>query len=250
MGDPDYLIQDSPATTNAVYSQYYGTDGFTINPNGGQVFIEIDFKEAEDYKVDSGLLTINQSILFWKYPSSINIKGVSYLVNTVTSTMSKGKFTQDLECVINTFPGATNTAAANNRESSSAPTTGDVRTGTTQGGTTGTQSSSGQNSTSGSGYVGEDFTGVDEAVARQAQLNNLGEFAGLDEAIARNQQSSTPTGNALNPIVNSGENESSGSTTAGSVNSGSSTTGGGRESDTSVDGSRDLTTGIGAGLGP
>ena len=250
MGDPDYLIQDSPATTNAVYSQYYGTDGFTINPNGGQVFIEIDFKEAEDYKVDSGLLTINQSILFWKYPSSINIKGVSYLVNTVTSTMSKGKFTQDLECVINTFPGATNTAAANNRESSSAPTTGDVRTGTTQGGTTGTQSSSGQNSTSGSGYVGEDFTGVDEAVARQAQLNNLGEFAGVDEAIARNQQSSTPTGNALNPMVNSGENESSGSTTAGSVNSGSSTTGGGRESDTSVDGSRDLTTGIGAGLGP
>lgn len=245
MGDPDYLIQDSPATTNAVYSQYYGTDGFTINPNGGQVFIEIDFKEAEDYKVDSGLLTINQSILFWKYPSSINIKGVSYMVNTVTSTMSKGKFTQDLECVINTFPGATNTAAASNRESNSAPTTGDVRTGSTQGGTTGTQSSSGQNSTSGSGYVGEDFTGVDEAVARQTQINNLGEFAGVDEAIARNQQSSTPTGNPLNPIVNSGENESSGSTTAGSVNSGSSTTEGGRESDTSVDGSRDLTTGIG-----
>jgi len=153
MGDPDYLIQDSPATTNAVYSQYYGTDGFTINPNGGQVFIEIDFKEAEDYKVDSGLLTINQSILFWKYPSSINIKGVSYMVNTVTSTMSKGKFTQDLECVINTFPGATDTAAQGNRESSSAPTTGDVRTGTTQGGTTGTQSSSGQSSTSGDGLT-------------------------------------------------------------------------------------------------
>jgi hypothetical protein len=153
MGDPDYLIQDSPATTNAVYSQYYGTDGFTINPNGGQVFIEIDFKEAEDYKVDSGLLTINQSILFWKYPSSINIKGVSYLVNTVTSTMSKGKFTQDLGCTINTFPGATDTAAQGNRESSSAPTTGDVRTGTTQGGTTGTQSSSGESSTSGDGLT-------------------------------------------------------------------------------------------------
>ena len=251
MGDPDFLIQDSPATTNAVYSQFYGTDGFTINPNGGQVFIEIDFKEAEDYDVNSGLLTINQSILFWKYPSSINIKGVSYMVNTVTSTFGKGKFTQDLECVINTFPGATDTAAASNRESSSAPINGDVRTGTTQGGTTGTQSTSGQDSTSGSGYVGEDFTGVDEAIAKQTQLNNLGEFAGLDEAILRNQQTATPTGNALNPVVSSDENESSGSTTAGSVNSGSSTSiEGGRESDTSVTGVRDLTTGIGAGLGP
>lgn len=172
------------------------------------------------------------------------------MVNTVTSTFGKGKFTQDLECTINTFPGATDTAAATSRESSSAPVTGDVRTGTTQGGTTGTQNLSGQNSTSGSGYVGEDFTGVDEAVARQAQLNNLGEFAGVDEAIARNQQTTTPTGNSLNPVVNSGENEESGSTAAGKVNSGSSTTEGGRETDTSVDGSRDLTTGIGAGFGP
>jgi hypothetical protein len=246
MGDPDYLIQDSPATTNAVYSQFYGTDGFTINPNGGQVFIEIDFKEAEDYKVDSGLLTINQSILFWKYPSSINIKGVSYMVNTVTSTMSKGKFTQDLDCVINTFPGATNTATASNRETVATPNLGDVRTGTTEGGTTGTQGSTGQNTTSGSGYVGEDFTGVDEAIARQAQINNLGDFAGVSEAIARNQQLTTPTGNSLNPNVNSDENEFSGSTTAGSVNSGSSSvTEGGRESDTSISGSRDLNTGIG-----
>ena len=246
MGDPDFLIQDSPSTTNAVYSQYYGTDGFTINPNGGQVFIEIDFKEAEDYKVDSGLLTINQSILFWKYPSSINIKGVSYMVNTVTSTMSKGKFTQDLDCVINTFPGATNTAPASNRETVATPNLGDVRTGTTEGGTTGTQGSTGQNTTSGSGYVGEDFTGVDEAIARQAQINNLGDFAGVSEAIARNQQLTTPTGNSLNPIINNGENEFSGSTTAGSVNSGSSSAiEGGRESDTSISGIRDLNAGIG-----
>jgi hypothetical protein len=168
------------------------------------------------------------------------------MVNAVTSTMSKGKFTQDLDCVINTFPGATNTATASNRETVSTPNLGDVRTGTTEGGTTGTQGSTGQNTTSGSGYVGEDFTGVDEAIARQAQINNLGDFAEVSEAIARNQQLTTPTGNSLNPIVNSGENEFSGSTTAGRVNSGSSSLiEGGRESDTSISGSRDLNTGIG-----
>jgi hypothetical protein len=102
MGDPDFLVQDSPSSVNQVYRQFYGK-GFTINPNGGQVFIEIDFKEADDYNNDNGLLTINQSILFWKYPKEVAslVKGVSYQVIEVNSSFSKGKFTQDLECRIN-----------------------------------------------------------------------------------------------------------------------------------------------------
>ena len=115
LGDPDYLMQDSPSSINQVYRQFYGK-GFTINPNGGQVFIEIDFKEAEDYDNTTGLLSINESILFWKYPKEVSsqIKGVSYMLVEVISTFSKGKFTQELDCVINQFPGIIN--KANNNE--------------------------------------------------------------------------------------------------------------------------------------
>lgn len=105
LGDPDFLIQEQPGSLSSVYSQFYGTDGYTINPNGGQVFIEIDFKEAVDYNNDNGLLTINESITFWKYPKKIQkiVKGVSYMVLEVISSFNKGKFTQDLTCNINTF---------------------------------------------------------------------------------------------------------------------------------------------------
>lgn len=105
LGDPDFLIQDGAATENAVYNRFYGQDGYTINASGGQVFIEIDFKEAQDYKANTGTLSINESILFWKYPDSIakSIKGISYMVKDVDSVFQGGKFTQTLNCTINTF---------------------------------------------------------------------------------------------------------------------------------------------------
>ena len=111
LGDPDYLMCESSSSINAVYNQFYAADGFTINPNGGQVFIEINFKEPQDYQNSTGLQSINESILFYKYPASVekDIKsrggGVSYMVKNITHTFSKGKFIQDLECVINTFDG-------------------------------------------------------------------------------------------------------------------------------------------------
>ena len=113
LGDPDYLMQDSPSSINQVYRQFYGK-GFTINPNGGQVFIEIDFKEADDYYNDDGLLSINDSILFWRYPKEVasQIKGVSYMLVEVISSFSKGKFTQELDCVINQFSDITNKSDA------------------------------------------------------------------------------------------------------------------------------------------
>jgi hypothetical protein len=113
IGDPDFMIQDSPGSIKAVYDRFYGDDGFTINANGGQVFIEINFKEADDYDTNTGVLSINESIRFWAYPSEIQnrVKGVSYMVLRVTNNFKGGKFTQDLECVINTFPDATSTSS-------------------------------------------------------------------------------------------------------------------------------------------
>jgi len=126
LGDPDFLMQPSPSSINAFYNKFYGTDGYTINPNGGQVFIEINFKEPIDYKNSTGLLSINESILFWKYPPNVTKEinsrggGVSYKVNTCTSTFAKGKFEQELICSINTFPDSsdsTSDAAAAGRQS-------------------------------------------------------------------------------------------------------------------------------------
>ena len=115
LGDPDFLMQPSTSSINELYNRFYGTDGFTINPNGGQVFIEINFREPQDYK--DGLLSINSSIYFWAYPADIQKDidsrggGVSYMITTVVSNFSNGKFEQELDCTINTFPaGRPNTA--------------------------------------------------------------------------------------------------------------------------------------------
>ena len=106
LGDPDYLMQTSTgvARLNDVYSQFYGADGFTINPNGGQVFIEVNFKEARDYNNQTGYMEVNDSVYFWPYPADANVKGVSFQVRLVTSTFSKGKFTQLLNLNLNQFP--------------------------------------------------------------------------------------------------------------------------------------------------
>lgn len=111
LGDPDYLMSDTPGAEKGLYNRFYGGDGYTINPNGGDVFIEIDFKEGKDYaKPDgtvTGLMDINSSILFWDYPDEIKkkVNGVSYQLLSVVSTFSKGMFTQDLTTAINTFAG-------------------------------------------------------------------------------------------------------------------------------------------------
>lgn len=116
MGDPDFLMQEAESTEKQIYDQFYGANGVTINPNGGQVFIEIDFKEAVDYGTwtgadeknglaSGGTLQINDSILFWKYPENVAkvIQGVSYLVREVISTFSNGSFTQVIHANINDF---------------------------------------------------------------------------------------------------------------------------------------------------
>ncbi len=48
LGDPDYLMPSSSGPVKLITQQFYGDD-FAINPNSGQVFIEVDFKQVEDY---------------------------------------------------------------------------------------------------------------------------------------------------------------------------------------------------------
>lgn len=109
MGDPDFLSEDPSYSEEQIYDQFYGSNSFSLNANGGQVFIEIDFKEAIDYTSQTGTMKINDSILFWKYPDSISkkIKGVSYFVISCTSTFSNGAFKQVLDCAINDFGDTT-----------------------------------------------------------------------------------------------------------------------------------------------
>lgn len=116
LGDPDFLIQESAVPSN-LYDQHYGPNGYTVNPNGGQVFIEINFNEAIDYDTSAmgtGLLNLNNKVLFQPYntenlPKDANgnslVQGVSYRVNRVDSTFSSGTFKQTFEMVVNQFNG-------------------------------------------------------------------------------------------------------------------------------------------------
>ena len=108
IGDPDYLMQTSTSSISQLYSKFNGLDGFTINPNGGQVYIEINFREPKDYNTNTGLMNINKSIIFWKYPDDIKdkIKGIAYMLYEVVSRFSKGKFEQDMTGTIATFDSA------------------------------------------------------------------------------------------------------------------------------------------------
>jgi hypothetical protein len=125
LGDPDYLFEEPSFSENIIYSAIYGKDNFNINPTGGQVFIEIDFKEAVDYTSQTGTLSINDSILFWEYPENISkkIKGVSYMLLQVDSKFSGGAFTQKLDCMINAFPDPADPATEGAREANQNPNT-------------------------------------------------------------------------------------------------------------------------------
>jgi hypothetical protein len=177
MGDPDYLMSDSSGSLNQVYSQFYGPDGFTINANGGQVFIQINFKEGVDYKNEDGLMSINESLLFWKYPKSVkNVKGIHYLLISVDSDFSRGKFTQQLKGRIYTFPGAEQddqkAGATRENNTRDALNSSDVRQSTSQAGTTATTNANG--STDGvTGLLPDELAGLDPNIASQQAENQI-----------------------------------------------------------------------------
>jgi len=147
LGDPDFLVNDGGTSVNDLYNQFYGTDGYTVSAMGGQVFIEVDFKEAVDYKNSTGLMNINESVVMQKYPKSIEkiAKGAIFMVSNVTSTFSSGKFEQNFGLVVPTFspdPPDEQSAASDTRESqaqqSAGSTTGSGSAPTSTGATSGT----------------------------------------------------------------------------------------------------------------
>lgn len=102
LGDPDYLI-----TTTAMQYDIYGKNGLgpdgSIDPHIAQVFIEIKFNEATDYNTGTGTLDIKQNVELYRYPAELEgvLKGaITYMVVDVTSTFSRGRFTQDLNLVL------------------------------------------------------------------------------------------------------------------------------------------------------
>lgn len=126
LGDPDFIM---PAVAGSIQTATEAVKGedFAINPSTGQVFIEVDFKQVEDYGAsvdangqvkfnDDGLLSPNGNIKFWDYPPAIEAvtKGrMVYMVTKVTSRFSKGTFTQDLRSILPSFPNVETTAASN-----------------------------------------------------------------------------------------------------------------------------------------
>jgi hypothetical protein len=105
LGDPDYLMTATGGAVDIITKKRYGND-YSINPNSGQVFIEVDFKEGVDYNTSDGLLEINDDIKFWDYPDSMSeVEGMAYQVIQVTSNFNKGLFTQELKTIVPPFKG-------------------------------------------------------------------------------------------------------------------------------------------------
>lgn len=134
LGDPDFLMPVTSGTIGQMMEKWYGPD-FTINPNSGQVFIEVIFNQVEDYSNNDGLLTPNNQIDTYSFTTKSAVlkpmvKGTVFMVMKVISRFSKGLFTQEFETRLPNFDfftntdtpqvGTTSSSKYNRRESSTA----------------------------------------------------------------------------------------------------------------------------------
>jgi hypothetical protein len=229
LGDPDYLMRETAAGVNEVYKQFYQSDNFTINPNGGQVFIEIAFNEGIDYDNNNGTLSINDSIFFWDYPESVRsgpnaLKGVSYQVRECESVFKGGKFTQTLQLQINEMPDAIEAAekaATGTRETAAAGTINSPllplnteRTGLSQAGDTPTPGTNVNNSSSGTGLKSYTLTRPGNNLQTVPDADPVSPLTGTTTV------GSSFTNNPNNPTVaNDDTVADAGSTTSGFANS-------------------------------
>jgi hypothetical protein len=229
LGDPDYLMRETAAGVNEVYKQFYQSDNFTINPNGGQVFIEIAFNEGIDYDNNNGTLSINDSIFFWDYPESVRsgpnaLKGVSYQVRECESVFKGGKFTQTLQLQINEMPDAIEAAekaATGTRETAAAGTINSPllplnteRTGLSQAGDTPTPGTNVNNSSSGTGLKSYTLTRPGNNLQTVPDADPISPLTGTTTI------GSIFTNNPNNPTVaNDDTVADAGSTTSGFANS-------------------------------
>jgi hypothetical protein len=229
LGDPDYLMRETAAGVNEVYKQFYQSDNFTINPNGGQVFIEIAFNEGIDYDNNNGTLLINDSIFFWDYPDSVKsgpnaLKGVSYQVRECESVFKGGKFTQTLQLNINEMPdaieaaeaaatGTRNTAAAGTINSPVRPLNTE-RTGLSQAGDTPTPGTNVNSSSSSTGLKSYTLTRPGNNLQTVPDADPISPLTGTTTT------GSIFTNNPNNPTVaNDDTVADAGSTTSGFANS-------------------------------
>jgi hypothetical protein len=118
LGDPDFLMGGVTNNLDTLGDKFYGSDGYTINPSGRQVFIEVNFNNPQDYDNDSGLLSMNDSIYFFDYPKIIKEDldsrggGIILQVVKAISSFNKGKFEQQLDCIPAIFYEKTEEAKA------------------------------------------------------------------------------------------------------------------------------------------
>ena len=121
------------------------------------------------------LLSINESILFWNYPKQVRdiVKGVSYLVTQVQHTFSKGKFTQELTCKINTFNNFSTNNPETYRSLDSDPNTNvGVERQTSDIRTAGAQAGSNEMETQNASYTG--FKADPASIPVNPELGNQG----------------------------------------------------------------------------
>jgi hypothetical protein len=133
LGDPDFLMGGVTSNLEALSDKFYGKDGYTINPTGRQVFIEVNFNNPLDYDNESGLLSMNDSIYFFDYPNVIkedlNSRGGGIILQVISamSSFNKGKFEQQLNCTLPVFFEKTEEAKA--EKDAKRPTAKAVATG-------------------------------------------------------------------------------------------------------------------------
>lgn len=103
IGDPD-LIMDSigyKISNLEGFSKFYSNVNQSISPYGGQLFIEIIFNVAEDYKENTGLLDLDPNQIIAFYPvqqqQMQGSKGIIYKINKVVNSFNRGKFEQTLD---------------------------------------------------------------------------------------------------------------------------------------------------------
>lgn len=103
LGDPDFICT-TVGMNYGVYDEFYGPDK-SVDPHAGQVFIQLIFNEGVDYEHDSGTMEINDDIMLYDYPKYLkDTKGIIYTATDVTSTFTKGRFTQELHLVMYSPP--------------------------------------------------------------------------------------------------------------------------------------------------
>lgn len=107
IGDPDLLFQTilSQSSLQRDYSRFYSiADGYSINLNAGQVFIEIAFNNATDYDPETGQMIVSDQVQFYPIDTANRLRkegvqGIVYKIISCQSTFSDGKFEQVLELI-------------------------------------------------------------------------------------------------------------------------------------------------------